>query len=328
MMILLGSSVAANAQAVECSSFPNATIDGLVDPNPPSNINVDTDCTVRNFSASNPLTSNFAFYTSPGQTDVRHLLIFDNVYHTGNMSCAVVLNHKIWFVNGASTTVQERCQNLLIPVEKIDKQNPPGDAATVGVPFTYTLLIPVLFDPAADASGNATGVIDFTGSPNDLHSVVITDDLNETGVDLTYVGHTMTWRDSGAAVNHTFSNVNGFLTFTVDPATVIPATEQIILELEVVLEDSPANSVGTQFINTARWQFGRLIDGEFFEPLPGEWGITDPITIGGPDIVVTKIGPDSLGTTLNLGEWGEFRLDLQNTGTTDAWNVRIADYFP
>ncbi|MDH5455481.1 MAG: hypothetical protein OEY37_05365, partial [Gammaproteobacteria bacterium] len=129
-------------------------------------------------------------------------------------------------------------------------------------------------------------------------------------------------------VNHTFSNVNGFLTFTVDPATVIPATEQIILELEVVLEDSPANSVGTQFINTARWQFGRLIEGQFYEPLPGEWGITDPITIGGPDLVMTKTGPDTLGTTLNLGEWGEFRLDLQNTGTTDAWNVRIIDRLP
>ncbi|NIS91081.1 MAG: hypothetical protein GTN98_13555, partial [Woeseiaceae bacterium] len=99
-------------------------------------------------------------------------------------------------------------------VEKIDKQNPPGDAATVGVPFDYTLTIPVLFDPAT------TTVINFQGSVNDLHSIVVTDDLNATGVDLTYVSHTVTWKGSGAPVPHTFSNVGGFLTFTFDPGVV------------------------------------------------------------------------------------------------------------
>ncbi len=326
--MLLCASFAANAQAVDCSTFPNATIDGNVDPNPPSNINVDTDCRVVNFPQSNPLTSNFAFYTSPGQTDVRHLLIFDNVYHIGQMSCAIVLNHKVWFVNGASSSVQESCRNLLIPVEKIDKRNPLGDTATVGVPFTYTLLIPVLFDPAADASGNATGVIDFTGSPNELHSLIVIDDLNETGVDLTYIGHTVTWRDSGAAVAHTFSDVGGQLTFTIDPNLVLPATEQILIELEVVLDNSPVNAVGTQFINTARWEFGRFIEGIFYAPLPGESGISDPLTIGGPDVVMTKTGPASLNRTLNLGEWGIFGLDVHNTGLSDAFEVTIRDQLP
>jgi hypothetical protein len=55
VFVLLGFSATANAQdgAVDCSSFPNATIDGLVEP-APSNLNVDTDCTVRNYPASNP----------------------------------------------------------------------------------------------------------------------------------------------------------------------------------------------------------------------------------------------------------------------------------
>ncbi|NIS91080.1 MAG: hypothetical protein GTN98_13550, partial [Woeseiaceae bacterium] len=88
-LLLLGLAVTepAQAQATDCSSFPNATLDGFVDPNPPSNINIDTNCTVKNFPASNPLTTNFAFFTQPGQTNVRHLIIFDNVYHTGQMSC-------------------------------------------------------------------------------------------------------------------------------------------------------------------------------------------------------------------------------------------------
>ena len=101
-------------------------LDGNVTPVAPSQIQVDGNCTIRNFPASNPLSTNFSFLSQPGQTDDRWLLIFDNVMHTGEMSCNAVQGHKIWFVNGASSTIRDRCQNLLIPVEKIDKQNPAG----------------------------------------------------------------------------------------------------------------------------------------------------------------------------------------------------------
>jgi hypothetical protein len=37
-----------------------------------------------------------------------------------------VQGNAIWFVNGSFTTLRPNCQNLFIPVEKIDKQNPPG----------------------------------------------------------------------------------------------------------------------------------------------------------------------------------------------------------
>ena len=159
LLALLSAGISAHAQAVDCSTFPNATLDGYVDPNPPSNINIDTNCTVRNFPADNPLTTNFSFYTSPGQNNQRWLIIFDNVVHTGQMSCNSVQGHRIWFVNGSSSTIQENCQNLLIPVEKIDKKNPAGQTtAAIGVPFTYTLTMPVLFAPATSV------VIDWAGS--------------------------------------------------------------------------------------------------------------------------------------------------------------------
>ncbi len=319
-MLLVLASVNAQAQAVDCSSFPNATLDGFVNPNPPSNINIDTNCTVRNFPASNPLDTNFAFFTQPGQTDERWLIIFDNVVHTGQMSCNSVLEHKIWFTNGSSTSIQDGCQNLLIPVEKIDKQNPPGDVATVGVPFTWTLTSPVLFDPATGS------VINTQGSVNDLHGITLVDDLNETGVDLTFLGYSAYWLGSGAPVAHTFTNNNGVLTF--DNFPIVPAGEQIIIELNVVLDATPGNSVGTQFINTARWDFGRLIDGIFYEPLPGEWGISPPMTIGGPDLIVTKTGPATLGRTLNLGEWGNYGIDVRNAGLSDAWDVSLVDRLP
>ncbi|MDH3428796.1 MAG: hypothetical protein OEQ14_02205 [Gammaproteobacteria bacterium] len=311
----------AQAQATDCSAFPNATLDGFVDPNPPSNINIDTNCTVRNFPANNPLNTNFSFFTQPGQTNERWLIVFDNVVHTGQMSCNAVLEHKIWFTNGSSTSIQDGCQNLLIPVEKIDKQNPAGQTtAAVGVPFTYSLTSPVLFDPATET------VINVAGSVNDLHGITIWDDLNATGVDMTFVGYTAYWRGSGAPIPHTFSNVGGFLTF--DNFPIVPAGEQFIVEITVVLDDTPANAPGTQFINTAKWDFGRLIEGVFYEPLPGEWGITEPMTIAAPQLIVTKTGPATLGRTLNLGEWGDFAVDVHNTGLSDAWDVTLVDRLP
>ncbi|MCH7779197.1 MAG: hypothetical protein IH878_22110, partial [Gemmatimonadetes bacterium] len=321
LIILAASLWATNAQAQSCSDYPNGVMDGFAGDVAPSQLQIDRNCTIRNYPASNPLTTNFSFKTQPGQTDERWLIIFDNVVHTGNMSCNTVLDHKIWFTNGSSSKIQEGCQNLLIPVEKIDKQNPAGQTtASIGVPFTYTLTIPVLFD-------SATGtVINFSGSLNDVHGVIVWDDLNATGVDLTYLSHVAYWRDSGTPVPHTFSNVGGLLTFDISP--IIPAGQQIEIEITVVLDVSPANVPGTQFINTAKWQFGRLIDGVFYQPLPGEWGISPPLTIAAPELVVTKSGPATLGRTLNLGEWGDFGIDVLNTGLSDAWNVTILDRLP
>ncbi len=305
-----------SAEAQDCSDY-DGVLDGAAGDIAPSQLQIDQSCTIRNFPESNPLDTNFSFFTQPGQNPDRWLVVFDNVMHTGQMSCNSVHEHRIWFTNGSSTAIQDGCQNLLIPVEKIDKQNPAGQTtATVGVPFTYRLTTPVLFDPATGT------VINNAGSVNDLHSVTLHDDLNATGADLTYVSHEAYWLDTGAPVAHTFSNTGGALTF--DDFPIIPAERQIVIELTVVLDDTPANTIGTEFVNTATWDFGRLIDGVFYEPLPGEWGVSPPMTIGGPELVMTKTGP----ATMNLGESAEFTLDVRNDGTSDAWNATIRDELP
>ena len=314
---LLGLGLTGNAYAIDCSELPNGVLDGDTGAVPPSQIFVDRHCTIRNFPAGNELNTNFSFYTSPGQNDERWVIIFDNVVHTGQMACNSVAGHKIWFTNGSSTSIQEGCQNYLIPVEKIDKQNPAGQtSAAIGVPFTYRLTMPVLFDPATGTTINTAG------SVNTLHGVTLTDDLNETGVDLQYVSHSAYWLHNGNPVPHTFDNTGGLLTF--DNFPIVPAGDQIVLEITVVLLDTPGNVIGTSFINTARWDFGRLIDGEFFEPLPGEWGISEPMTIGGPNLQLTKTGP----ATLNFGQLGNFVLDIRNAGSTDAWEADIVDRLP
>src|SRR5215813_602581 len=165
-----------------CVADLGGVIDGLVTPNPPAQVQIDGNCTIRNFPASNPLRTNFSFYTSPGTNNERWLVIFDNVVHTGNMSCNNVQGHHIWFTNGSSSKIKASCQNLFVPVEKINKQNPAGQStAAIGVPFTYKLTIPVLFDPVSGTVTNSSG------SPNDLHGITVTDDLNATGADLSFV---------------------------------------------------------------------------------------------------------------------------------------------
>jgi large repetitive protein len=314
VMLLLN---AVSARADDCVKDLGGVIDGYVNPVPPSQIQIDGNCTIRNFPASNPLTSNISFYTQPGQNQQRWLIIFDNVVHTGNMACSDVLGHHIWFTNGSFSKIHEGCQNLFIPVEKIDKQNPAGKTtATIGVPFTYKLVIPVLFDPLSGT------VINSSGSPNDLHGITVWDDLTATGVDLSFVSERAYWLNNGTAIPHTFSNLGGKLTF--DNFPVVPAGQQFVIEVTVVLNDTPANVPGKQFINTAKWDFGRLIDGVHYEPLPGEWGVTPPLTIAAPVLSVTKSGP----ATMNLGQWGDFAINVQNTGTSDAWDVTLRDLLP
>ncbi len=313
--LLLGAASTAQAVQINCSDAPyNGVIDGNLYPFP-DNVKLDINCTIKNYPGG--MSTNFSF---DNNDPTPYLIIFDNVLHTGQMACNSVAGHVIWFVNGSSSSIQEGCQNLLIPVEKIDKQSP-APFATIGVPFTYTLTIPVLYD-----AGTGT-VINSMGSVNDLHSIILTDDLNATGADLSYVSHVAYWRGSGTPVAPppAFSNVGGVLTFDFNDNFIIPAGEQIVIEITVVLNDTPANVPGTVFTNTAKWSFGRLIDGVFYEPLPGEWGISPPMTIVAPNLVVTKTSSE---TALNLGVSATFTIDAQNTGGGDAWNTTIEDNLP
>jgi uncharacterized repeat protein (TIGR01451 family) len=325
-VLLLG--VAHSARSDDCSDFPGGLLDGAAGTVPPVQLNIDQDCRVENYTQANPFSSNVNFDTDPGDPNTQaHLIIFNNVWFTGQMSCNDnhIHNHRLWFTNGTiATNIQPQCQDLFIPVEKIDKQNPAGQTtATIGVPFTYTHTMPVLWDPLTGT------VISDQGSLDDLHGVTVIDDLNESAAALSYVSHVAYWEGSNTPLvegtDYSFTNVGGLLTWEFGLfGIIIPAGEQIVIELTVVLDDDPANVNGLTFINTARWDFGRLIDGEFFEPLPGENGITPPLTIAAPELVVTKTGP----ATMNLGQWGEFTIDAHNTGLTDAWDITLQDLFP
>jgi hypothetical protein len=123
LALLLLTAIPAHAADNCPSPQNNGVIDGFVNPAPPAQINIQGNCIIRNFPASNPLTSNISFF---GNNSTSFLVIFDNVDFIGNISCDKPQGNAIWFVNGSTTTVRPNCQNLFIPVEKIDKQNPAG----------------------------------------------------------------------------------------------------------------------------------------------------------------------------------------------------------
>src|SRR5499426_708772 len=315
--LLLLSAVPSRAQSVGgCVANFGGVIDGFVNPVPPSQINIDGNCTIRNFPASNPLTSNISF----AGTGRGWLVVFDNVDFIGNLSCDKVHGNFVWFVNGSVTRAHIlQCVNLFAPVDKIEKENPPGPPfVSIGVPFTYTLTFPKL------VSATTGAVVDPNGSNVEVDQVTVTDNLNATGVSLSYVNSSAAWKGSGAPVPFTATNASGLLTFSGFPA--IPAGQQIVLSVTVVLNNAvPPNSPGTQFSNTANWTLGTTIGGTFHYPLPGQQGISSPpLTIAAPSLVMTKGGP----ATMNPGLLGQFTLNVQNTGNSDAWNATIVDKLP
>lgn len=329
--LLLG--VFTQAQAGEfCVANPqfNGVIDGTVTyTDPPfetiTQITIDGECTFKNFTAANPLNVTINYQTND---DSIYLITFDNVVFTGNMACAAI-DHKLWVVNSPEGAFSGQCQDIIIPAETIAKDIP-ASTAGIGDPFTYTLTLPSM---------------EYTGGPstNDLGNIVLTDNLNALGVDVTLMGTPVATWQSGGAVAHTFTNTAGLLTFGLPN---IPTGDQIIIEITVVLDNTAANLPGTSFTNTAEWTFSRAIDldengiiedgtvdldgdgiieDEFFDPLPGESGISLPMTIAAPDLIVTKTSTES---ALNLGIPAIFSIDVQNNGGTDAWHATILDQLP
>jgi uncharacterized repeat protein (TIGR01451 family)/fimbrial isopeptide formation D2 family protein len=342
-VLLLGSASYAHAGSTFCSQYPlNAqgfhVIDGndptLTTANLPTSIGIDANCYFMNFPLSSKwpqgLTSTLNFKSTP--TPV--LAIFDNVYYTGNMACSTTTT-TIWFVNGSLFAGNNQCQALIIPVEAIGKAAP-GPSATIGVPFTYTMTIPIMY---------ASGTYYNQPSTNTLSNATIYDDLTATGASLTYVSNT------AYLVNGSITTPIGPLTLGATSTTLstlgIPASDstkhivfssdynpaltniaagtQIVIQLTVMLDNVPTNTAGTQFTNTAQWWFGRSINGVFYDPLPGQNGVSPPMTIVEPNLTLQK---SSSLTNISVGTAAPFQLNVQNIGGADAWNTTVTDILP
>jgi uncharacterized repeat protein (TIGR01451 family) len=145
-------------------------------------------------------------------------------------------------------------------------------------------------------------------------SVVITDDLNSAGAGrLTFVNPAPTMNGSatgvtvvGSVLTADYSTSNG------------PLQPGQSIDVRFRAQIAAGLPAGTTLTNTAlvTWNTPTRTA-----------SATVSIGIGGtsaPDLVLTKTGPP----TMNPGQLGQFGLNIQNTGASDAWNATILDRLP
>jgi uncharacterized repeat protein (TIGR01451 family)/fimbrial isopeptide formation D2 family protein len=152
-------------------------------------------------------------------------------------------------------------------------------------------------------------------SPNPATSVVITDDISSAGAGrLTFVNPpapTMNGSPAGVTLAGTvltanYSSINGPL----QPGQAIDVRFRVQIAAGI-----PA---GTILTNTAlvTWNNPQRTASASVSIAIGQ--------TSAPNLVLTKTGP----ATMSLGQPGQFGLNVQNAGVSDAWNATILDRLP
>ncbi len=177
--------------------------------------------------------------------------------------------------------------------------------ASVGESFTYRITVPS------------------TPYAFPIYDVRITDDLGASAADLRFV------QVDKVSVAGTWTPVNtGTPTALVIEDTTsgidIPAGEQIVVDVTVVLEDTPTNATGLSFTNAASQTYN-WVDGDPLSQRAGFPGVSPPMTIVGPDtMLMDKSGP----TQATVGVPVTYTLDVTNTGDGPAFGMTLSDLLP
>ncbi|WP_054030668.1 DUF11 domain-containing protein [Desulfatitalea tepidiphila] len=189
--------------------------------------------------------------------------------------------------------------------DPLTKENPAQTTVAVGELFVYRLTVPGT--PMATA----------------LHDVRILDDLDASAADLSFVSVA---RISGSQP-WTPVNTGTVTNLVIEDTTVgidIPAGEQIVVEITVLVADTATNIPGLTFTNTADYTYNQVND-DAATRTPGGDDTTDPMTIVGADsVVMAKTGP----ATMQLATPGAYTIDLHNTGSGTLWNPTVVDQIP
>jgi hypothetical protein len=196
LLLALGAAYSAHAGTFYCNATYGGVIDGfdtktfndLTSGN--NTLGIDGNCIVKNWPQNNgidgfPIT-NINFYFPGG---ANYYIAFLNVYYSGNMSCNDPTNSNFWiyWAPGGYNNISPKCQDFMVPVDVVSKKNPAGQTtAAIGVPFTYTITMPLM--GKLDEFSNFHILANSDGT--DVTNVVITDDLTKTGAALSYVSNT------------------------------------------------------------------------------------------------------------------------------------------
>src|SRR4029077_70381 len=149
-------------------------------------------------------------------------------------------------------------------------------------------------------------------STNPVNPVVITDDLNAAGAGgLTYVAGSATMNGSATGVS-----VAGNVVTANFSATYGALQPGKTIDLHFLATIGSGVAPGTTVTNTGvvTWN----------TPPQNASGSASIQVATPPSLVMTKGGP----ATMNIGQPGLFTLNVQNTGTSDAWNVSLQDHLP
>lgn len=188
--------------------------------------------------------------------------------------------------------------------------NPLGKATTqataaIGDQFTYRITIP--------ATAQATA----------LYDVRILDNLATSAADISYVSLTQISGPAWTPVV-TEAPAKNLVISGGGTGLDIPAGQQAVFDITVVLNDSVTNVSGLTFQNTASYTYNQF-NGDIATQVAGGAGVSGNMTIVGPDsVIMQKSGP----ATMRLGVPETFTLNVQNTGTGTAWDMTIADILP
>src|SRR5438093_1788864 len=104
-----------------------------------------------------------------------------------------------------------------------------------------------------------------------------------------------------------------------NPANVATITFNVVV--------NPSVASGTAISNQGFVNGNGIVDQPSDDPrtlAPNDPTIDIVSSLAGPALVVRKSGP----ATMNLGQWGNFSIDVQNTGPSDAWNAALRDLLP
>src|SRR2546427_1446114 len=151
-------------------------------------------------------------------------------------------------------------------------------------------------------------------STSPVTPVVITDDLSSGGAGrLTFVSPAATMNGSTAGVTVVGS------VLTANSSTLNgPLQPGQSIDVRFRAQIAAGLPAGTTLTNTALVTWNNP---------PQTASASASIDIGGtstPDLVLTKTGP----ATMNPGQLGQFGLNVQSAGTSDAWNATILDRLP
>jgi uncharacterized repeat protein (TIGR01451 family)/fimbrial isopeptide formation D2 family protein len=191
------------------------------------------------------------------------------------------------------------------------KQNPATLSVAVGQPFTYRLTVP---DTPLATALNDVRIVDALG----VSVGPPAENVDLRLVSVAKISGSQPW---------TPVNTGSPTDIVVEDTTVgidIPAGEQIVIDITVILDDTPTNTSGKQFNNTASYTYNR-INNDSGTRADGGSDTTADMTIVGPDtLVMTKTGPASM----QVGAPATFTLDLHNQGSGTAWNPILTDRLP